>query len=104
MPYTPLHQAHFFIQNLRNFRGNSIHGDWIPAGWSIGTGMLNDNERCLLKATYETGNIYVVYSYDTPIAWYSIPGGWHVVTQKFSRTTSRHQSIVRRALAPALAA
>lgn len=35
---------------------------------------------------------YVVVSYNTPIAWY-VPGkGWHVVAQKFSRTTTKHQS------------
>ena len=33
---------------------------------------------------------YVVTSYATPIAWHS-PDGWHVVEQKFSVTTSRHQ-------------
>lgn len=35
---------------------------------------------------------YIVYSYATPIAWHSTENGWHVVTQKFSSTTSKHQS------------
>lgn len=33
---------------------------------------------------------YVVYSYATPIAWYS-HNAWHRVAQKFSMTTSHHQ-------------
>lgn len=33
---------------------------------------------------------YIVYSYSTPIAWHT-PSGWHVVKQKFSPTTSKHQ-------------
>lgn len=35
---------------------------------------------------------YVVMSYATPIAWFSTEYGWHVVTQKFSLTTTKHQS------------
>jgi len=48
-----------------------------------------------------TGGLwYVVYSYGTPIAWQNcVTGEWHLVTQKFSSTTSRHQSIVRKAVA-----
>jgi hypothetical protein len=34
---------------------------------------------------------FVVYSYATPIAWFTEPGGWHRVEQKFSRTTTKHQ-------------
>lgn len=34
---------------------------------------------------------YVVYSYATPIAWWHRAYGWHIVSQKFSRTTSVHQ-------------
>jgi hypothetical protein len=44
---------------------------------------------------------YVVYSYSTPIAWHSI-GGWYVVEQKFSPTTSKHQTYTRRAVAESL--
>jgi hypothetical protein len=34
---------------------------------------------------------YVVWSYSTPIAWWSPAYGWHKVRQTFSVTTSRHQ-------------
>lgn len=33
---------------------------------------------------------YIVFSYNTPIAWHT-PAGWHKVAQKFSATTSAHQ-------------
>lgn len=42
---------------------------------------------------------YVVYSYATPIAWWSKEHGWRMPDIKYSVTTSRHQSLVRRALA-----
>lgn len=35
---------------------------------------------------------YVVYSYSTPIAWRTLSGRWHKVSEKFSSsTTSAHQ-------------
>ena len=35
---------------------------------------------------------YVVMSYSTPIAWYvGDEDRWHTVSQKFSRTTTKHQ-------------
>lgn len=48
----------------------------------------DDNEECLID--------YVVYSYSTPIAWHRSGLGWYIVDQKFSPTTSKHQSIIRR--------
>jgi hypothetical protein len=43
--------------------------------------------------------VYTVMSYATPIAWVRQDGSAHIVAQRFSVTTSKHQSIVRRALA-----
>lgn len=100
--YTPLNQAHTFIQHQAPFTGNSLRGHRVPPMTDLVLGMLNDDERRLLLATNEYNTVYVVWSYSTPIAW-CVNGTWHAVTQKFSRTTSRHQSIVRRALTPALA-
>lgn len=34
---------------------------------------------------------YVIYSYSTPIAWHG-PEGWYFPEEKYSTTTSRHQS------------
>ena len=102
MSYTPLNQAHIFIQHRALFQGNSLRGHRVPPRTDIVLGMLNDNDRRRLEADNEHDSVYVVWSYDTPIAW-CVNDTWHVVTQKFSRTTSRHQSVVRRALSPALA-
>lgn len=41
---------------------------------------------------------YVIYSYSTPIAWHSEEHGWTIPDVKYSRTTTRHQSVVRGAL------
>lgn len=40
---------------------------------------------------------YIVYSYSTPILWFTeAEGCWHEPSDKYSPTTSRHQAIVRR--------
>lgn len=55
-------------------------------------GRLNDAERRLLDDVSKVDGIdYVVYSYETPIAWVSSQGQGRVVEQKFSVTTSKHQ-------------
>ena len=39
---------------------------------------------------------YVIFSYETPIAWLT-PGGWVVPPVKYSPTTSGHQSTAEKA-------
>ena len=41
---------------------------------------------------------YVVYSYATPIAWRT-QGQWHTPAERYSVTTSRHQSLIFTAIA-----
>lgn len=42
---------------------------------------------------------YIVFSYKTPIAWHCADTIWYIVDQKFSVTTTNHQSVVRRTVA-----
>lgn len=58
--------------------------------WGGGSLRGADEDRWVETGGYRAE--YVVLSYDTPIAWWSEMYGWHVVSQKFSVTTSRHQS------------
>jgi hypothetical protein len=63
------------------------------------TGHLPDEHAKALLADAGKGDVdYVVYSYSTPIAWHT-PKGWTIPDVKYSRTTSRHQGVVRRAVA-----
>jgi hypothetical protein len=39
---------------------------------------------------------YIVKSYNTPIAWGELDDELYITESKFSSTTSRHQSVVRR--------
>ena len=62
------------------------------------TNFLTDSENCFQKGW----GIYVIRSYATPIAWaYEDAEGlvfWRQVNNKFSKTTTRHQNIIREAL------
>lgn len=80
---------------VHNFRG--VESPQLP-----GAGSLNEVERTTLHADYLVSGIdYVIWSYQTPIAWHLPTGEWHVVDQKFSVSTSNHQSLVRFALSGA---
>lgn len=51
-------------------------------------GKLNNEEEIALRAKPLK---YVVWSYGTPIAWEYTDGTVHIVRQKFSLTTTKHQ-------------
>lgn len=61
-------------------------GEYIYAGRLNGT-----ESAALYEDRMIVGIDYVVLSYSTPIAWHRVDGTWHVVDQKFSPTTGKHQ-------------
>lgn len=91
-------QAIAAIASGENFQASALHGFNCPSGAenimrgiAYGVGLerfKHDGERIR----------YVVKSYNTPIAWRLEDGTWEVPAEKYSRTTSRHQSVVRRAV------
>jgi hypothetical protein len=89
--------ADSFIKDRVNFIGSNFVGqttspnsdDHLPF-----FGQLDQNNIMNLKKDEPS---YIVYSYATPIAWFG-KIGWVLPAIKYSQTTSRHQSIVRRAI------
>jgi len=75
--------------NLRGVEGNdeSVTQGYLPADESWEVPDMYFKPR------------YIVLSYDTPIAWWYRGEGWTVPDVKYSPTTSKHQNIVRRAIA-----
>ena len=57
----------------------------------VGLGRLNKYERELYRAD---DVVYTVISYETPIAWVRRDGRVHKVDQKWTPTTSKHQSLL----------
>lgn len=97
-------QAPLYIRNMMPFVASSLSGypinnvgmrGWDPARM--------DNAEWLTYRCYLNANAvdYVVVSYETPIAYHTTSDGWVVCKKKHSVTTSKHQSIVRRAISNA---
>ena len=92
-------QAMERIQNREPFEASSLSGKYVnytPSAGRLGA------EYDRLISDFKQG-AYVVFSYSTPIAWYGA-NGWYVVQEKFSPTTSKQQTYVRRAIAERQAA
>lgn len=80
------------ILNERDFDCTHMSGRIISShGMSASdSGELSGSD----KAAFDTDASairYVVYSFFTPIAWKTLSGRWHIVRQRFSVTTSKHQ-------------
>lgn len=77
--------------------GGSFHGGPVNPGDSIGRGFLSPEYHHSASAAD-----YVVYSYNTPIAWHlSHDDGedrWIVPDVKYSMTTTRHQGKISTAI------
>lgn len=68
--------------------------------WPTSFGRLAAHHAARLRddATHN-GIDVIIYSYTTPVAWHALDVGWRVPDATYSVTTSRHQSLVRVALA-----
>jgi hypothetical protein len=103
MPQLNQRDAIHYIAERREFTASALSGVNVNAqGLSGAFGRLDAQEFAQIKQD-ETRINYAVYSYGTPIAWHTDAEGWYIVAQKFSQTTSKHQNLVRRAVADSLA-
>ena len=84
------------IADRVGFTGNNLYGVVTPYNEIVRlTGQLPIEFEQQLKLDQPD---FVVYSYNTPIAWHS-DKGWFIPEVKYSVTTSKHQNYVRRAVA-----
>ena len=91
--------AREYVQRREDFtnRGRSLSGRWHDPDNLGDLGVLPDDHReALFGAVRHGGRVYIVRSYDTPIAWWTPVGGWHAPAQRYSQTTTGHQDAVRR--------
>ena len=80
------------------FKGSNLNGHYVPLVWDCfepETGRLP--ETGVLKLHRDQPS-YIIYSYGTPIAWWSTATGWFIPEYKYSVSTSKHQNYVRRAI------
>lgn len=88
-----------YARNRIPFVGSSSNGEWFDA--APGQGLLSDRSYARLCDSFGesiSSFVYVVFSYDTPIAWF-VPmddaSYWTLPNESFSVTTARIQSIMR---------
>jgi hypothetical protein len=90
-----------YIATRQQFTASALSGgykNFVP-DW----GRLNETDCHKMNTVMnENGGAYIVYSYGTPIAYFTLLQGWYIVEQKFSVTTSKHQNLTRRAIADSL--
>lgn len=79
-----------YLRHLRPFTGSNFYGTTSFEGFGRA-------RRDLGHALAIENADYIVYSYATPIAWH-IGGSWVMPHDRYSVTTSKHQSIVRKAI------
>lgn len=80
-----------------DFKHTTCKGAWVDT-MPTSEYPLPLGDAALLKAWLDDyGSVYVVWSYDTVIA-YAIPGHARVPDKKYSPTTSRQQNICRKYL------
>jgi hypothetical protein len=67
----------------------ALRAEWTR---SVTGGQLPTEHWQRLHADLRDGeSAYVVYSYSTPIAWFTHAWGWRVPQVRYSVTTSKHQ-------------
>lgn len=81
------------MERFNHFKRGNLHANhWN--GWQFG--QLPQEYQIQLKDAYADNMVYVVYSYQTPIAWSKCDGKheWVIPPVLYSVTTSHHQGLV----------
>ncbi len=92
------------LERRAPFTGHSMSAAWFHPDDMPHEGRLTDVDAACYRKADEWADragalVYVVTSYNTPIAWrIGDDGPGMVADQKFSTTTSRHQNLCRRHL------
>jgi hypothetical protein len=85
-----------FLAYLKPFRCyGALRGEVIDYSGSASVGRLSAEHVGLVRRSTVD---YVVYSYETPIAWHNSLTGWHMPDTCYSLTTTQHQYSIRAAL------
>ena len=97
-------QAVACIARIEEFRNNgssnqpSFYAVRVSTASFLNTGLLVGAEREAMRDAMKAGDVsYVVYSYQTPIA-YVVNGEFVTIDKKFSVTTTRHQTFTQKGI------
>jgi hypothetical protein len=96
---TTIREAGRHIAGQRTFDASAMSADFfIVTDGTPQWGRLDNEHLDQLRHDLEThGTLYVVYSYETPIAWAPVGGRLYVPDAHYTMTTTKHQNICRKA-------
>jgi hypothetical protein len=87
------------VGNVDNFVVGTVRGGWFPSPDKVPMGRLADSAGAHGWGDLDPDKpVYVVYSYETPVAWRQAGGPWVSPRIQWSVTTSHHQSLVRQGM------
>jgi hypothetical protein len=84
-----------YIRERRAFDANGTLRGIVGA--TEGMGRLPEHYHSRFLTAAIADDLYMVYSYRTPIAWFA-NGEWTIPSVKYSVTTARHLSAIRKGL------
>lgn len=85
------------IERRETFKYGNVSAIRYNAGETPQTGILPGFLRDQLKAVAKDNDLYIVYSYQTPIGWSVCDGNdnWFIPDVKYSVSTTHHQSLLK---------
>ena len=97
---TTVADAHIAIAARQAFIADSMSAEWTTSPFRPGDDLAFEERGQLMADTRdaEGQQLYVVYSYATPIAWVLPNGTVRFPAVRYSMTTSRHQGQAARGL------
>ena len=86
------------VASVDVFCVGTVRGAWYPQDARLSTGKLDPDDHQALTEALAAGITYVVWSYDTPIAWRTAHGAWVMPEAGYSNTTRHHKALVRQGM------
>ncbi|WP_280393296.1 hypothetical protein [Nocardia brasiliensis] len=80
-------------KTFRTSTGN-FRGEPVTLATAARTGRLHPDLRARWNADWHNSNgeMYAVWSYRTPIAWWTPATGWHIPAEDYTPTTRKHKT------------
>lgn len=86
------------VENLSDFHRGNVRGEHVKKGHSQSKwGWLDNNWANKLNTDILNNEVFVLFSFQTPMAWYN-GESWTFPDEHYSKTTTQHQHAFRVAI------
>ena len=86
-------QAAELVKDRKDFVCGNVKGNSERIG-PFNTGQMSNADAALICADRDADDLYIVWSYSTPIAWFA-NGKWNVPEAGYSQTTKKQKTRLR---------